>query len=142
MDCRADLTICFTFFQVFKNITLSLLGVDRLAHLFTPGNTDNYSANKILDYVNDDNRKFAQAYTELGGRNFKLLENPSKVLNEEFVNFDFSDYSINTVDMIIPFINESNVKILQTMINTYKLDKNELYNYIQKLHCQKHLPLL
>ena len=119
-------------FNVFRNVALTMLGLNRLANVFEPSTIDNYTTNAILKYTNDGNKDFAESYTALGGRSFGVIKDATPILNEEFPKFNFEGYSISAIEDIIQHTNQYSVETFKKLINDIKLNQYEMSDYILK----------
>lgn len=119
-------------FNVFRNIVMTMLGLNRLANVFEPSTIDNYTTNAILKCTNDSNKDFAEAYTALGGRSFGIIKDATPILNEEFPKFNLEGYSISTIEDIIQHTNQYSVETFKKLINDVKLNQYEMFDYIYK----------
>lgn len=122
-----------TNYKSFCNLSITMLNLDRLKNMFCQSNTDNYCAHALLNHIREDNKNFANAYTALGGRNFGIVKDASKLHDEVVPKLDLKNYNIDIIEEIIESLTPENANIIEQVINRFHFSTNEITSFLNEI---------
>ena len=122
-----------TNYKAFLNILSFGVITGSLSKIFTPEDSMNTNVIKILENTNEENRKFVEYYTSLGGLNSHIITDSGYELKDEIFNMKLKGFSPPVVDKIIVTLTPENKDAVKNIVNSRLFSDFQLPGYLNKL---------